>query len=189
MLYKHYDGDGRARFVTFSLHRPLPVLADDRYCREVAKSVNHVREKYKFQLMGYVFMPEHVHLVLIPRIDTKVGEIIGKIKRQSSIAIHELLNICDPDLLSGLFTCRNGVRRFVLWKRRCYDHNCRTPESMWQKINYCHDNPVRRTLVATPEEWQWSSYRWYQGHQDVPLMMDVDETHPMGNAPGGCGTG
>ena len=40
----------------------------------------------------------------------------------------------------------------VYWQRRCYDHNCRSPETVREKINYCHTNPVKRGLVSEPDE-------------------------------------
>jgi len=39
-------------------------------------------------------------------------------------------------------------------------------------IEYIHVNPVRRGLVATAEEWEWSSARWYAGIRPVKLEMD-----------------
>lgn len=39
-------------------------------------------------------------------------------------------------------------------------------------IDYIHRNPVRRELIRTPEEWPWSSARWYAGLRDVPLAID-----------------
>lgn len=39
-------------------------------------------------------------------------------------------------------------------------------------ITYPHHNPVRRGLVSHPEEWEWSSARWYGGDCNVPIPMD-----------------
>ncbi len=43
-----------------------------------------------------------------------------------------------------------------------YDFNVSTPEKFVEKLRYIHRNPVRRGLVAKPEDWPWSSYRHYQ---------------------------
>jgi hypothetical protein len=40
-------------------------------------------------------------------------------------------------------------------------------------IDYIHANPVRRGLVARPEDWEWSSARWYAGLRPVKLEMDL----------------
>jgi len=46
----------------------------------------------------------------------------------------------------------------------------------WEKIDYCHKNPVAKGLVSAQGEWRWSSYNWYQGVSDVPLKIDSIET-------------
>ena len=65
------------------------------------------------------------------------------------------------------------ISNFVFWQRRCYDHNCRSTESVWKKVNYCHNNPVKRGLVSEPDNWIWSSYRYYAGYKQVVLEMDI----------------
>lgn len=186
MKLRHYDNDGRARFVTFSTHRRLPILTNSRFRQVVVDSIAEIRTSFGFRLIGYVIMPEHVHLVLIPAAEMKLGHVIGEIKRISSKQIHKFLLQGENNLLPSLTIKRNGVYRFALWQRRCYDHNCRSVESLWEKVNYCHNNPVKRGLVGEPGEWEWSSYRWYKGHRDVILGMDVlaeEEPHPLGGAP------
>jgi putative transposase len=46
------------------------------------------------------------------------------------------------------------------------------PETARLIIDYIHLNPVRRGLVERPEDWAWSSARWYAGLRPVPLEMD-----------------
>lgn len=178
MQLHHYDHDGRARFVTFGIDYYVPVLTNDPVRWILARTINEQRAKYHFRLLGYAFMPEHVHLVLIPDERTKIGPMIGQIKRFSSRRIHEVLKVVDSPLSSRFLTQRNNRVEFALWKRRCFDHNCRTLESVCQKIDYCHYNPVRRGLVREPRDWVWSSFRAYQGALDVPLM--IDEFAPIG---------
>jgi putative transposase len=66
MKLKHYDNEGHARFVTFCTHRQIPVLTDDAARQAVVDSINDVKSSTGFQLLAYVIMPEHVHLVLVP---------------------------------------------------------------------------------------------------------------------------
>ena len=44
-------------------------------------------------------------------------------------------------------------------------------------VDYIHGNPVRRGLVARPEDWQWSSARWYAGIP--PVRIEIDNTRPL----------
>ena len=170
MTLTHFNHDGRARFVTFSTHRRMPVLTNDRFRKIVVDSIDHTRQEFRFRMIAYVLMPEHVHLVLLPNKDTEVGRLVGEIKRISSKRIHELLSGQRSDLGRVFTVIRDGEQRFAFWKRRCYDHNCRSEESVWQKVNYCHNNPVKRGLVPKPEDWVWSSYWSSPSFVDTWLM-------------------
>jgi len=54
-----------------------------------------------------------------------------------------------------------------------YDRNIRKAKTAWASVAYIHDNPVRRGLVRRPEDWEWSSAKWYAGQQTVKLAMDA----------------
>ena len=175
MKLKHFDHDGRARFITFCAHKRLPIITNNRFRQIIVDSIDRVRTVSSFSLLAYVIMPEHVHLVLHPAEETRVGEIVGEIKRSSALQIHQILLAGQSDLEKRLTVVRNGASRFVFWQRRCYDHNCRSEASTWEKVEYCHSNPVNRGLVSSPEDWYWSSYRWYQGKRDVVLEMNTTD--------------
>lgn len=150
----------------------MPLLKDDRVCEIVVETIEEVRRVHSFKLLAYVIMPEHLHLIIVPREETKVGYVIGEIKRISSRRIHKELEAKNSDLLPSLQVTRDGRQKYAFWQRRCFDYNCRTEESVWDKIECCHDNPVSRRIARSQEEWMWSSYRWYLGHRDVPLRID-----------------
>jgi putative transposase len=161
MKLKHYDNEGHARFVTFCTHRKIPVLTDDACRQAVLDSINEVKSSTGFQLLAYVIMPEHLHLVLVPADNTQLGLLTGEIKLLSSKAIHTILLFRSSALLAKLTATRDGTRRFVLWQRRCFDRNCRSEGEVRDAVRYCHDNPVKRGLVGDPARWKWSSYAWY----------------------------
>ncbi len=47
------------------------------------------------------------------------------------------------------------------WQPRYYDFNMWSAEKRIEKLRYMHRNPVKRGLVAKPEDWPWSSFRHY----------------------------
>ena len=157
---KHYDNLGTARFITFSCYRRLPNFIRDYTCDIFIKQLNQAREKYHFLIYGYVIMPEHVHIVLHPLKEIRLGLVVREIKSKSA---REYFRMQQFNL--------SGANR-IFWQRRCYDHNCRSVKSVLEKINYCHKNPVVRGLVKDPCEWKWSSFDFYQGKKDVPLLID-----------------
>ena len=156
---KHYDNLGTARFVTFCCYLQKKFLTELKATELLIKHIAAARSKYGFKLLGYVIMPEHVHLVMLPADGSKLGLIIREIKSKMA---REYFALTMKSI--------SGIK--VFWQRRCYDHNCRSAGSTIEKINYCHNNPVKRGLVTDAGDYLWSSYNWYAGVGDVPMEMD-----------------
>jgi len=78
-----------------------------------------------------------------------------------------------PEWLTKL-RVREGKRiRHRFWQPGGgYDRNVTSWSALRAMIDYIHANPVRRGLVSKPEEWEWSSARWYSGQRPVPIEMD-----------------
>jgi REP element-mobilizing transposase RayT len=53
-----------------------------------------------------------------------------------------------------------------------YDRNILETATLQSVIDYIHANPVRRGLVERPEDWEWSSARWFAGLRPVKIEMD-----------------
>jgi len=67
---------------------------------------------------------------------------------------------------SGIST--DDEERF--WQRRFYDFNVWSAAKHAEKVHYIHQNPVRRGLVAEPEQWLWSSFRAY-AHRERGIVL------------------
>src|SRR6266446_10314414 len=61
---KRYYGQGQLHFVTFSCYRRLALLGIARARNMFVKELSRVRREYGFLPVGYVVMPNHVHLLM-----------------------------------------------------------------------------------------------------------------------------
>ena len=59
------------------------------------------------------------------------------------------------------------------WQARFYDFNIWTTKKRMEKLRYMHRNPVNRGLVESPEQWRWSSYRFYLLGEPGPVQISV----------------
>ncbi len=169
---RHYDQLGTARFITFSCFRNLRLLTDRADLTIFLEELQAARRNHDISLYGFVIMPSHVHLVLHPQKKIRLGRVIGEIKSLSGRRILQYWRKINDLRFPSLLTTRRGEKRYVFWQAKCYDHNCRTRNSVLEKINYCHTNPVRAGLVINPQEWEWSSYNCYYGTSRSLLEMD-----------------
>jgi putative transposase len=130
---------GNFHFLTFSCYRRLPYLKPPAAMNLFEASLEEMRRRYNFLIAGYVVMPEHVHLLISePRrgkLDRSIQALKISVSRQSM--------------------------EHPFWQVRYYDFNVRTEEKHTEKLKYMHQNPVKRGLVAKPEDWPWSSFRHY----------------------------
>ncbi len=122
-------------------------------------------------------MPDHVHLLIYPKSDDySISAILADIKQPVTRKAIEYIRSHSPDSLSLMRDQQPGgkvAHRF--WQRGGgYDRNLTRPKTIHATIDYIHANPVRRELVATPEDWYWSSAGYFDGQQDVPIIPDVE---------------
>ncbi|MCH7879630.1 MAG: transposase [candidate division Zixibacteria bacterium] len=170
---RHYDHLGTARFVTVSCRHRRQLLTDPERIRILLEELDNSRRKHGLLIYGYVVMPEHFHLVCLPPDDLKLGAVIGEIKSKTARRIFKMIRESGSHIPQALNIVKDGLLRPAFWQPRCYDHNCRTTDTTLEKINYCHNNPVKRGLASTPEDWPWSSAAWYAGDRDVPFVIDT----------------
>ena len=134
-----FHHSGNFHFITFSCHHRRPYLGRASARNLFESSLERIRQRYAFVILGYVVMPEHVHLLLS---EPKIGTLDRAIQA-----------------LKLSVSKRASVRPF--WQPRYYDFNVWNPEKTTEKLRYMHRNPVTRGLVQNPEDWAWSSYRHY----------------------------
>jgi putative transposase len=139
---KRYQQTGQLHYITFTCYRRLKHLEADS-ARDIFEQIlERVRRWYRFQVVGYVVMPEHVHLLLSEPERSNLATALQVLKRRSSRRLR-----------------KPGDRR--VWQKRYYDFNVFSARKRTEKLRYMHRNPVKRGLVERPEDWKWSSYQHY----------------------------
>jgi putative transposase len=175
---KHFDIAGDAHFITFSCFGRMPLLSKDRTRIWLVEAIENARIRHEFDLWGWVFMPEHVHLMIYPRNPIyRIDKILASIKKPVGYRAIQFLEQVSPDFLKRLTVVYRDrtYRRF--WQAGGgYDSNMDDLRAIHEAIEYMHQNPVRRGLVERDTDWLWSSARDWAGMKH-PLMT-VDRTLP-----------
>jgi len=134
------------------------------------------REKYALDLWAYVIMPEHVHVLVLPKQENySISLILSSLKqRVAKKAIHYVKTSAPSFAPQMTDEQPNGKRSLRFWQRGGgYDRNIWSPDYLWETIDYIHANPVRRDLCKRNVDWLWSSARAYHGLDDTPLQVDT----------------
>ena len=154
------------RFLTFSCAGQLPLRGNDAIKQLFVDRLAKVRRTHPFRLVAWVVMPDHVHLLVLPDgPGGGVAKLMHAIKRPVAEAVLRRWRALEAPILQTV-TGKDGTARF--WQPGGgHDHNVRDDRAMEAFIDYIHENPCRRGLVDLPEEWTWSSARWYEGIESV----------------------
>ena len=172
---KRWNDPGDVHFLTFSCFQRYQLLSRDRTRQWFVDAVDRARRKHAFDVWAYVIMPEHVHLIVYPRErSSDVSTWLKAIKWPVAIRAMQYLKRTSPAWFERLTDVQPGGKRsFRFWQRGGgYDRNVQQDRALGAMIDYVHENPVRRGLVASVCDWEWSSARWYAGDREVPLEMD-----------------
>jgi putative transposase len=172
-LVRHYHEPGHSHELTFSCYQRRPLLTNELWRGMLSEAIDHALERHGYQLAAFVYMPEHVHLLVFPgHTASKIDGLLRAIKRPFSSRIKRLLEISRSPLLENLtIHQRPGVRTFRFWQEGPgYDRNLDRVDTVLAAIDYIHLNPVRRGVMPQATDWPWSSVRWYQGIEYVPKL-------------------
>ena len=171
---KHHEDVISAHELTFSCYQRRPLLTNDVWRKMLGESISAGTERHRFNLVAFVFMPEHVHLLVLPAVaESHVSSLLKAIKRPYSYRIKQLLIQNSSPLLQRLTVRqRPGVTTFRYWQEGPgYDRNLESRPAIEAAINYIHLNPVRRGLCERATDWKWSSARYYH---DPQYVIDPD---------------
>ena len=157
-LRKHrFDAANRIYFVSKRIAVGCNInLAQSELAPIVIQTLFWLMDHQRLWLLGFVIMPDHLHLVLAPRMPHLLRDVMKSLCSYSARLINEQLR-----------------RRGPLWAEEYYEHLLANGDEVQPFIEYIHLNPVRKQLVEQAIDWPFSSarpeyharmsWRWFQG--------------------------
>jgi putative transposase len=167
-LHRTY-GAHHLHFITCSCYRRLPFLGSARARDRFLGILDETRQRFRFVIVGYVVMPEHIHLLVTEPEAGTPSMVMQVLKQRTARALLPKKKRKDPRQ-HGLVGDATSRRAF--WQARFYDFNVWTTKKRVEKLRYMHRNPVKRGLVEAPEQWRWSSYRSYLLGEIGPVRVN-----------------
>ena len=158
---RRYFGAGHLHFITSSCYHRYPWLGSPDRRDLLLDVLERMRQRYSFVVVGYVVMPEHFHLLISEPQDVTPSVVVQAIKLSF---VQRLSSDAEKSPTSRKKREKWGTPADIprhSWQRRFYDFNVWTDHKRIEKLRYIHRNPVKRGLVAAPEDWAWSSFRTY----------------------------
>ena len=145
---KHYFENGQFVHITTRTRAKKFYLASDAAKEIVVQTLRGYEGRGIYQVLTYVVMENHFHMVVVVRDAKGVAEAIGRLKGVTSRRIGRLIGVPGP-----------------IWERRFDDNVIQSERELAEVIQYVHYNPVRAGLVDNPRAYLWSS-AFEPGHSE-----------------------
>ncbi len=179
---KHQHIVGDLHELTFSCYRKMHLLSNDTWRELLSRRVEIACSEQSFELVAFVYMPDHVHLLVFPTLpEPDLGNFLAAIKQPFSSSIRSILEHTRSPLFQRLtIRERPGKNVFRFWQEGPgYDRNLFQPESIEASLNYIHNNPVRKKLCERAVEWKWSSARYYYAEPPRQQLAELPHIHGL----------
>ena len=113
----------------------------------------------RYDLIAWVVMPNHVHLLIRVYEGIPLGKIVQSWKSYTGRRIRPMME----EGTGGQASARRSqpTRQGGVWMREYWDRYIRDEAHFEAVVRYIHENPVKAGLVAKAEDWRWSSARGY----------------------------
>ena len=138
-IWRRFD-HGFPSLLTTNVRARRPVFGDVTAARHVMKVIQEIAEQEPFELLAFVVMPDHLHLVAWPRPPVTTGRVMKMIKGR----------------FAREYQAERG-QRGPFWQERYHEEALTTDEAVLRAVEYVHHNPVEAGLVQSPVDWPWSS--------------------------------
>jgi REP-associated tyrosine transposase len=165
-------GQGHLHFITCSCYRRVPLLGSVRSRNIFVQILGEVRDRYGFALVGYVVMPEHIHLLISEPVKGTPSTVMQVLKQRESRRLRRKPRISrtSRQLKLPFREVHDFLAQF--WQPRFYDFNLWSQNKFVEKLHYMHLNPVKRRLVSHPKDWPWSSFSFYERKEHGLVRID-----------------
>ena len=149
MQYKRLFIDNSLIFITFCNQNKIPILIDNIEILKIAlfKTIRI----YKFKLIAYCVMNNHIHCIIKPKDIIQYPQIIKSFK----YAVTKNVGLVKPTYSK-------------IWQNRYWEHTIRDEEDLYRHLDYIHYNPTKHYNIA-PKDYPYSSFHKFvkNGYYDI----------------------
>ena len=162
-------------FVTCTVVNWLPIFSQPKLAKIVLNSLDFLCSEQRLALHAYVIMENHLHLIASSE---NLSKEIAAFKSFTARSIIDSLKMDKAEYLLTQLKFHKRLHKknqdYQLWQEGSHPQAITNEAILLQKLEYIHNNPIKRGYVDEPDHWRYSSYRNYMGSSGI-LKIDVLE--------------
>jgi putative transposase len=173
-------GDQNAlHYITITVVEWLDVFTRRKYKEIVINSLSYCRKEKGLELYGYVIMTNHIHLICRAKEGFELSDILRDFKRHTA---KHIINEIQENLqesrkewilkiMQNLGESNKKNKTYQFWRQDNHPIELYKAETIQQKLDYIHNNPVEEGFVLKPEDYLYSSARNYA---ELESVLEID---------------
>ncbi|MCH9698604.1 MAG: transposase [Gammaproteobacteria bacterium] len=151
-------------FFTATINQWIPIFTRPATVNIIYGSWHYLQQTTTFQLYGYVILENHIHFIAQ---SDQLSKHIQSFKSWTARSILDRLCEHNADFLLKQFAfykkSHKTQSQYQFWQEGSHPRMIQDEVILRQKLEYIHQNPVKRGYVEQPEHWRYSSARNYAG--------------------------
>ena len=168
---------GSIYHITTNIYGRLPIFDSPNMIIALYDSLNYYRYRHTFKLLGFVVMPDHLHLLIWPEGKSSISAIMRDFKKYTAVRLIRQAKVeHKQDWLTAFRDAgeKTGRSTNKIWQDSYWDTIVYSQKMLREKLNYIHRNPVRAGLVKEVGHYPYSSYRNYVNNDHSMILVDTD---------------
>jgi putative transposase len=162
MKWRNFYPDNHCYFITSTVNGRLPILTDRQVSKILFDNITVAKSLLGFKLFGYVIMPDHWHLLTYFALGKDCLAFNRDFKRFTALHIIKMLEDREDKALVNAFRSFSSSKsKYSVWKAQARVIPLYTMRKVQQKLDYIHNNPVKKGLSNSPDEYSLSSAAFY----------------------------
>ena len=142
----------------------------------IISSLKYCMQNKGLHLHGYVIMPNHTHDIVSAETPAKLSAILRDLNRYTSQRISEILEKDGDQRILYIFRkaaqAEGRGNHYKVWQEGFHPIAMDSENFFWEKLNYLHENPVRKGLVKQAADWKYSSARNYDVGDHTTIRIE-----------------
>ena len=161
--YKIYEPT-YPHFITCTVLHWIPLFTNQESVAIILSSLKHLQESDNLKIYSYVILENHLHLV------ASSDDVNKSMQKFKSFTARELLKLLEQknattilEQLAFYKKAHKTQTEYQVWQEGIHVKLIHSESMMIEKINYIHNNPIKRGYVDEAKHWRYSSARDYEG--------------------------
>jgi putative transposase len=161
-------------FITSTIIEWMPLFSIPKIAGIIIDTLNFMIKNDRIEIFGYVIMENHIHLIVqSENLNKEIADFKSFTARKTIDYLKEYHYVDMLKKLEFFKLSQRTDRNYQVWQEGVHPEQIINRKIMIEKLEYIHNNPLRRGYIDEAVHWRYSSARNYGGFKGV-IEINMD---------------